>query len=293
MFAEEWPLMTFTLLSQLAIGSFIMLVLMRAHFAHSQDSKAGKELTGFGFKAVGPLTVLALVFSLFHLGAPLGAYRSILNMGSSWLSREILTAGGFLVLWFFTYRAYKKDQAGNTLGLITSLLGLAAIFSMASIYTNSIRPAWSNVNTYVAFFGATFALGSLGAATLVSYGAKGKKLSEESVSLLKKVALVGGLAIVVPMIYLPVFISGLGSGGVAAQASAQIFSGSYAFPLILRAVFSLAGVALLYYGLIKQAEKNGLRMDLVTSAFVLVLVGEFIGRYIFYASAVSIMVGLK
>lgn len=107
MFAEEWPLMMFTLISQLAIGSFIMLACVRL-FLTKQEGATASKFTNPGFKAVGALMVLSLIFSLFHLGTPTGAYRSILNLGSSWLSREILTAGGFLVFGLSAIEPIKK-----------------------------------------------------------------------------------------------------------------------------------------------------------------------------------------
>lgn len=292
MFAEEWPLMMFTLVSQLAIGSFIFLVLIRSMLAH-KDAPSAQRLTSFGFLAVGPLMALALIFSLFHLGTPMGAYRSILNLGSSWLSREILTAGAFFVLWFVTYKAYQKETAGNGLGWMTSIVGLLVIFSMASIYGTSVRPAWDNVNTYVAFFGTTLALGSLGAASLIVYGAKGSALSQETLAVLKKVSLVGVVAVILPLIYLPFFISGLGSGVEASQASAQLLYGSYAFPLIIGGVFSLLGAGLLFYGLGKTVSTKSIPTNLVYLALVMVIAGEFIARYVFYATAVSITIGLN
>lgn len=292
MFAEEWPLMMFTLFSQLAIGSFILLVLVRSLLAKN-DAPSAKRLTNFGFLAVGPIMALALIFSLFHLGTPMGAYRSILNLGSSWLSREILTAGVFFVLWFVSYKAYQKENAGNTLGWVTSLVGLAAIFSMASIYGNSVRPAWDNANTYISFFGTTFALGSLGAASFIAYAAKGRALSPETSALLKKVSLIAVMAVILPLIYLPVFISGLGSGEGAAQASAQLLSGSYAITLVARGALSLIGAGLLFYGLSKAGTAKTIPTNLVYLALVMVVIGEFIGRYVFYASAVSIMIGMK
>lgn len=292
MFAEEWPLMMFTLISQLAIGSFILLVLVRSMLAQ-KDAASAKRLTNFGFLAVGPLMALALVFSIFHLGTPMGAYRSILNLGSSWLSREILSAGGFFVLWFASYKAYQKENTGSTLGWVTSLVGLVAIFSMASIYGNSVRPAWDNANTYIAFFGTTFALGSLGAASFIAYAAKGNTLSPETAALLKKVSLIGIVAVILPLVYLPVFISGLGSGEGAAQASAQLLSGSYAITLVARGILSVIGAGLLFYGLAKTATVRTIPTNLVYLALVMVVVGEFIGRYVFYASAVSIMIGMK
>ncbi|SHI81882.1 dimethyl sulfoxide reductase anchor subunit family protein [Desulfosporosinus lacus] len=291
MFAEEWPLMMFTLISQLAIGSFIMLVLIRSMLA-KKDASSAQRLTSFGFLAVGPIMALALLFSLFHLGTPMGAYRSILNLSSSWLSREILTAGLFFVLWFATYKVYQKENAGNALGWITALVGLLTIFSMASIYSNSIRPAWSNAHTFIAFFGATLVLGYAGAAALIGHIAKGQTLSAEAMAALKKVGYAAAVALIIPLIYLPVYFGNLNSGDAAAQASSMLLSGSYLIPLVLRWVLSLIGVMMLINVIFKQSKgAKILPANSILLAVALILVGEFIGRYVFYASAVSIMIG--
>lgn len=291
MFAEEWPLMMFTLVSQLAIGSFLMLVLVRS-LLRQQDPQGAAKLTNPGFKAVGVLMVIALLLSLFHLGTPTGAYRSILNLKSSWLSREILTAGGFLVFWFFSYLSYQKEKAGAALGWLTCLVGLAAILSMANIYSHSIRPAWANANTYVAFFSATLALGSAGCMAAVIYGSKGAQLTAAVISQLKKVSLIGGIALILPLIYLPVFIGSLKSGGAAAVASAQILTGGYLLPMILGGLICVAAAGFLVYAA-KQMGKKLPYQNLVYAALLLVMIGEFIGRYVFYGSAVSTMIGLQ
>ncbi|MCB8814989.1 dimethyl sulfoxide reductase anchor subunit family protein [Desulfosporosinus shakirovi] len=291
MFAEEWPLMMFTLISQLAIGSFIMLVLIRSMLA-KKDALSAQRLTSFGFLAVGPIMALALFFSLFHLGTPMGAYRSILNLSSSWLSREILTAGLFFVLWFATYKAYQKENAGNALGWITSLVGLLTIFSMASIYSSSIRPAWSNAHTFIAFFGATLVLGYAGTMALIGHIVKGQTLSAEAMAALKKVGYAAAVALIIPLIYLPVYFGNLNSGDAAAQASSMLLSGSYLIPLVLRWVLSLIGVMMLINVIVKQSKgAKTLPANSILLAVALILVGEFIGRYVFYASAVSIMIG--
>ncbi|MGC7870160.1 dimethyl sulfoxide reductase anchor subunit family protein [Desulfosporosinus sp. SYSU MS00001] len=290
MFAQEWPLMMFTLVSQLAIGSFLMLMVVRSLLLKQNPQEAAK-LTQPGFKAVVGIMVVALVLSLFHLGTPTGAYRSILNLKTSWLSREILTAGGFLVLSFISYQAFQK-KASSALGWITSLVGLAAVLSMSNIYSHSVRPAWMNANTYVAFFGATLALGSAGCVALIIYGGKGKQLSENVAAHLKKISLITGVAVIFPLIYLPVLISSLDSGNMAAVASAQLLTGSYLFPLILRGLISLVGAGLLYYAL-KQIGNKVPIQKWVYGSLALIAVGEFIGRYVFYGSAVSIMIGLK
>jgi len=43
MFAEEWPLMMFTLLTQLAVGSFFMLVLIRSYLSVTYLNLTSKD----------------------------------------------------------------------------------------------------------------------------------------------------------------------------------------------------------------------------------------------------------
>lgn len=292
MFAEEWPLMMFTLLTQLAVGSFFMLVLVRTLLVKTEQKEANRFIQ-FGVKAVGVTMGIALVFSLFHLGTPSGAYRSILNLGSSWLSREILTAGGFFVLWFVIYLQLRKGNYSSALGWITSLIGLLVIYSMGSIYSTSVRPAWDNANTYLAFYGTTFLFGSVGATLSLFCSKKGTNLSDESLSTLKKVSIVGLVAVILPLVYLPVYISSLSGGNSAAMVSAQLLSGTYALTLVVRWILSVAGGVLLAYFISKLSKKQPVSGNMLYLAFAAVILGEFIGRYVFYASAVSIMIGLK
>lgn len=292
MFSEEWPLMMFTLLSQLAIGSYLMLILIRTLLG-AKNKQTAHQLTRFGLTAVGPLMGLAFIFSLFHLGTPMGAYRSIGNLGSSWLSREILTAGGFFLFWLVSYFAEKKGNSSNLLSWITALLGLMAIFSMSSIYATSIRPAWANIHTYIAFFGAALALGCAGAAALIGHSVKGQTLSPEVMAVLKKISYVAAAAVIIPLVYLPVFIGSLRGGETtAAQAAAALLTSSYLFPLILRWAISILGVLMLIKTVLGQSQGGRiLPAGSILLAFSLIIVGEFIGRYIFYASSISIMIG--
>lgn len=292
MFAEEWPLMIFTLLTQLAVGSFFMLVLVRSLLVKTEQKEANQFIQ-FGVTAVGLTMGIALVFSLFHLGTPSGAFRSILNLGSSWLSREILTAGGFFVLWFVTFLQLRKGNYSSALGWITSFVGILAIYSMGSIYATSVRPAWDNAHTYLAFYGTTFLFGSVGATLSLFLSKKGTSLSDESLNTLKKVSIVSLVAVIIPLIYLPVYISSLKGGNSAAMASAQMLSGTYALTLAVRWILSVAGGILLAYFISKLSKKQPVSGNMLYLAFAAIILGEFIGRYVFYASAVSIMIGLK
>ncbi|WP_434512229.1 dimethyl sulfoxide reductase anchor subunit family protein [Desulfitobacterium sp. AusDCA] len=292
MFAEEWPLMMFTLFSQLAIGSFVMLLLVRT-LMNKKEGAGADKLTQFGLQNVGWVMAFALVLSLFHLGTPTGAYRSIYHLASSWLSREILTAGGFFVFWFATRYTLKKGHSANALGWVAAIFGLAAIYSMASIYATSIRPAWTNVNTYVAFYGATLAMGTAGALSFMAFGAKGSQISAETLGLLKKISLLAGVCVLIQLLDLPILISSLNNGGTAAaQASAKLLSGSYLVPLIIRVIISIIGAVLLFLGFSHTGnEGKTMFSQKIYVALLLLFVGEFVARYIFYGTAVSIMIG--
>lgn len=287
MFAEEWPLLLFTLLTQLAVGAYLFFVIIRS-LKNKIDSKLSINITKRGMFLVGPVMLVALILSVFHLGDPLGAFRSIGNLGSSWLSREIVFAGGFFALWIVSYYLDRKGAWNQIVGWITSVVGLGAIFSMASIYATSIKPAWTDVNTYLAFYGTTILFGAV-ASMLVIILSKEEK-SEGLTSVLKGIGLVGVASIVIQLIYLPVYVAGLSGSGLAGIKSASLLTETYALSSIIRWVLSIVGLAIIGFVFFRQVKRKT-QLKLFYAAFAFVLVGEFLGRYIFYATGVSIIVG--
>lgn len=288
MFAEEWPLLTFTLLTQLAVGSYVFFVIIR-----SLNKKLGNNLgiavTKRGMFLIGPVMMVALLFSVFHLGTPFGAYRSILNLDSSWLSREILFSGGFFGLWIVSYFLDRKGAWNKTVGWITSIVGIGAVFCMASIYATSIRPAWTDVNTYLAFYGTTIVFGA--AASMVCILLSKEAKAREVMGIVKGIGLTGLGVILLQLIYLPVYVAGLPvNGGQAGIESVALITGTYAFPTIIRWVLSIVGLAMIGFILSRKMEPKA-KYKFYYAALVFVLVGEFLGRYIFYGTGVSIIVG--
>lgn len=288
MFSEEWPLLTFTLLAQLAVGAYIFFVIIR-----SLNKKLGMNLginvTKRGIFFVGPVMVLAFICAVFHLGTPLGAPRSLLHLGSSWLSREILFSGAFLILWIFSYYLDRKGAWNQTIGWITSLVGIGDIYSMASIYANSIRPAWTDVNTYIAFYGTTIVFGA--AASMAAILLSKVEKTEGLMSIAKRIGLVGLAAIVLQLIYLPVYVAGLSvHGGTAGVESASLLTGNYAVTILFRWILSIAGLAIIGSAFYRKVSPKT-QSTIWYAALTLVLVGEFLGRYIFYGTGISIGIG--
>lgn len=287
MFSEEWPLLMFTLLTQLAVGLYAFLVVVRS-LNKKIDRNASINMTRMGMTVVGPIMVVALILSVFHLGSPLGAYRALLNLDSSWLSREILFAGLFFALWLVGFIMERRGKWNQVLGWVNTVVGIGAVFCMASIYGSSILPAWTNVNTFLSFFGTTIVFGAIGAVFTILMSKEEK--TPQLLSILKMTSIIGLVAIVFQLIYLPVYTSGLSVNGAAGFESAQLVAGSYLYPTIIRWVLSTGGISLLVFGLFQKTQKLAI-YRLSYAAFGLVLVGEFLGRYIFYATGVPIIVG--
>lgn len=286
MFAEEWPLLLFTLFTQLAVGLYLFTIITRAVL--HKNVELSTKLTSKGLLAVGPITVIALFLSVFHLGDPFGAYRSLYNLASAWLSREIIFVGGFFALWFISYFLERKGKWNQLVGYVTAIFGLFAIYSMASIYANSILPAWSDINTYLAFYGTTIVFGSVAMMMMLSFS---KETEQEQVKkLIRTFAFVGLAAIVIQLVYLPVYTSDLASnGGNAGLESVALLTGSFAVATIIRWVASIIGLVLISWVLLKNSTK--LNYGFIVTAFACVLIGEFLGRYIFYSIGVKIIVG--
>ena len=78
-----------------------------------------------------PLAAATLAVSTFHLGRPLRAWRAVLNLRRSRLSREIAAFGAFLGS---TALALTWDGPHASLGWIASGAGLLALFSIDRVY---------------------------------------------------------------------------------------------------------------------------------------------------------------
>ena len=80
---KEWPLLVFSLLSAVVVAVFLA--------GKWNESYAGQSFLIFASLVAGGLT-------FFHLGKKERAWRSIINLRHSWLSREIFFYGLFFIL---------------------------------------------------------------------------------------------------------------------------------------------------------------------------------------------------
>ncbi|MGE5591605.1 MAG: dimethyl sulfoxide reductase anchor subunit family protein [Bacillota bacterium] len=281
---REWALILFTVLSQAAIGAFILLTWFRQR---NRDTAMDGAYRKSSLALLG-VTAVGLLASLAHLGRPLLAVTALGNLGSSWLSREIFFSGGFFVLLLASVLLEKQPATRRMIDWLASLAGVLAVLSMSAVYIRTMMPAWQGFNTFVAFLG-TMAL--LGAATagglLVTFG-RGQEPVARDLQALLWVA-VG--ALVVELAVLPLYLATLGAGAEAAQAAAALLAGKYGAALVLRWALVLVGGLVPLLVVWRKLSSGQVDVNSVYAALAFILVGEVIGRYLFYATGVHIMIG--
>jgi formate dehydrogenase iron-sulfur subunit len=155
-------------LTQLAVGAFaIDYLLARALGVSPLQSWALAQAAFSLIVAAG-----ALGAATFHLGRPQYAFRALLGLRTSWMSREILAFGLFAKLAALYALALAAPvlppfpgrdllaglrEIGQTGAVIT---GLGGVFSSVMIYAATQRQHWRASLTGPKFFGTTLILGS-------------------------------------------------------------------------------------------------------------------------------------
>jgi len=302
---REWALIIFTILAQMAVGSFLVLGFVHFFATRKAGPEEADRLSDRALLAIGLVLILGMFASLFHLGNPLNAYKAVTNVGTSWLSREILAGvlfaglGGLFAI--MQWRKIGSFALRNVLAWITAVIGLALVYSMSQVYMLPMQPAWNTWATPITFFVTTFLLGSLaiGAAFVANYvylKRKGDANLDVQLGLLRSsfrwIALASIVLLGIELIVTPLYIGNLAvETNVAAMESVRLMIVEMGFLLALRLVFVFIGVSLFGVFLYQNAfgeDKTNLISAVAFGAFALVLVAEVIGRYMFYATQVRI-----
>jgi DMSO reductase anchor subunit len=279
--SNEWPLVFFTLLSQLSMG-IIFSGLVVFLFIRNQDLTTGGELKRLlSFTAMAGMGV-ALILSFLHLGKPLHSVFALGNMGSSFLSREILLVSLFLFSLFITWTSARfgiPSQASfKILYLASFIAGIILIWTMARLYMIATVPAWNTPLTVVKFFNSGLLLGAGALISMVVFlHAKGIEVIQVRmvVSILFFVLALG------VFIHLITTLIPAGLPGASSFPAPVIPFGWKA----ARLLFLMLGFSLLawwYPGFLNASARGAEGWAYL--AFALLILAEICGRYIFYAS---------
>lgn len=267
----EWPLILFTVLGQVSVGMLFVLWWLNRDALNDQLFKRGILVSGI-------FLVAALLASLSHLGHPEAAYRAIMHLGSSWLSREILLfiltfAGWLYLFWGSRHNAGKSRMPL----LLTSLLGLLGIISSAMIYVLPRVPAWNNVSPAFSFL---MTAGLLGTLVILVLGDKGLGQGQTKSLLQWSIA-----CIVLSILGFVIYLSSIHTTQEGAATVRYLLANPLFWVRVLMGW--LAPLALLIWGI---KAKQGFSANLLYLAVGFVGIGELLGRALFYLSAVGIQI---
>ncbi|MGU3413686.1 dimethyl sulfoxide reductase anchor subunit family protein [Enterobacteriaceae bacterium C34A] len=270
---HEWPLMIFTVLGQCVAGGFIVLALALMKGELSREQQRLVVLSMFGLWV---LMGIGFIASILHLGSPMRAFNSLNRIGESSLSNEIASGSVFFAVggigWLLAV-LNKLPQALRSLWLVlTMVLGVIFVWMMVRVYnTIDTVPTWYSIWTPMSFFLTMFIGGPLLAFLLLRVAG----VDGWAMRLLPAVSL---LALVVSSVVVMMQGSELATiHSSIQQASALVpaYGSLMAWRLVALALALVCWIA-------PQLKGHQPAVPLLSLAFVLVVVGELIGRGVFY-----------
>jgi formate dehydrogenase iron-sulfur subunit len=144
----HWPLVLMLVMTQASIGA-IVCALAKGSKSFGLISTAA----AFGFAGIAA--------SILHLGRPLHAWRAVLGVRRSWLSREIVAFGAFatsllvlLAVESLPMPAFRLPSLGAA-----ALSGAVALACSIMVYADTPREFWSFKQTAPRFIGSAALLG--------------------------------------------------------------------------------------------------------------------------------------
>lgn len=285
---DHLPLVVMLVLTQLSVGAFAVERVVRDTLPMVGIERFSAAHAVFSL-AIG---LIALAASVSHLGRPLGAFRAVLGLRRSWLSREILAFGAFAMLavlyaastlpslpWFVPAALGRwHERLGN------AVIGVGAfgVFCSAMLYHVTRREFW-NLATALPKFALTSAI--LGIATMmatlvaVDVGAGTSTLSASAHAL--RLPLVG--AVVVKLgIEFAVLVHLRDPTQTELRRSAVLLSGALRDVVMLRVLCAFVGAVALPVLFLDGTKPSAAMLVGVSMALVVLLIGELLERSTFF-----------
>jgi anaerobic dimethyl sulfoxide reductase subunit C (anchor subunit) len=301
---REWTLPVYTILTQLAIGTLFVFWLIRT----VSNKKYGKEYID-RFLRIPILIILftviaGLLGAHFHLSRPYLSFLALRNIESSWLSRELAFNLAFIIslscLFYFLWFTENQDKIKNLLGWLAILFGFATDYCMSHIYLLASQPAWNSPLTILSFIVTTLLLGVMTVPVLIimDYRFSQEKLEVDRSFYHKTIQrsfnwlAVSAILLIITIAFLNYQqIITLRSGSVSAQTSVDLLIQLYRPLIFVRYILLLIGGIWLCMTMLFSQKKMRLLEKLMTPAYMaclLVLIGEILGRFLFYAIHVRV-----
>ena len=292
------PLVIMLVLTQLSVGAFLTSLALE-YFLSAESTAGMTRITAtfalfFGLVALGASTL--------HLGRPQYAFRGILGLKHSWLSREILAFGVFsntamayaLLTWLsgdsFAYLKTWQPLTGQLVGLT----GIIGIFCSIMIYVFTKREFWNFESTFIKFgltavlLGITSTLFTLYLLGIYSSSPESKLLVTQAGPMLAKALI--ATAVCKLAFEASIFRYLLRRQNSPLKRSALLMSGELSNITLARFACGILGGLLMPAFLLNHQSQPLHTLSLliiVTFLFVANLAGELLERYLFFSAVAA------
>jgi Fe-S-cluster-containing dehydrogenase component/DMSO reductase anchor subunit len=277
-------------LTQLSVGAFLVELVLRILF----PANLMMRLTAFHAQVSLLIALLALGTSTFHLGRPFSAWRAVIGLKTSWLSREIVMFGLFAALGMVEAAGFWLKSlttfTSSVLPVAVGVSGLLGVFCSLMIYHDTRRVFWKLSHSSLKFFGTTLLLGAAAALfvttlqgllwpTIAADGA----YQQLTAFLSKLLAVMAGLKLA----YEVVFFRHLVSDRLSLRQTAHLMVGELAEITTARFLFGVIGGVLLPIGFLVQRPAPGFAtLGVTAGVMVFTLLGELLERHLFFTAVV-------
>lgn len=300
------PLVIMLVLTQLSVGAFVAGLICQRMASSSLALRPVQAVSALMFGLV------ALAASLFHLGRPQYAFRAVLGLRHSWLSREIVAFGAFAGLATAYSAAILADQYLDLaatalksfdvelielLGWSVAGSGAIAVFCSIMIYVFTQRECWSPLRVGVRFVLTATLLGI--AATWLSILVMAMTTpSHQSAELVTDFGPTLCRALIVVSLAklaweASIFRHLLMRRNTPLRRSALLLSRDLSSLALVRFALGLLGGVLmpaLLFGQFAQTSGGAGQVQFVLTAgllFLACLAGELVERYLFFAACAA------
>lgn len=297
------PLVFMLVLTQMSVGAFVVDLAMQSYLELYGGNLAA-AVRPLHLTAALALGLLGLAASVLHLGRPQYAYKALLGLRTSWLSREILAFGLFAATaavyvggslsGFFTAPGTRSWQ--TVFGFAAAGSGAVAIGCSAMIYVDTYRPCWTFATVMSKFYLTALVLGiPMGLLLLLVGAARTDQATLETVksgylpALCQLLALAASCKLLIDLSVLAHLRS---RQHTPQKRSALLLTGELAVALGRRVFLGVVGGLLLPAVLLSEGQLvphyHPLFIGLASLLMLAVLtLGELQERYLFFAASVA------
>ncbi|MCA8994485.1 MAG: dimethyl sulfoxide reductase anchor subunit [Planctomycetaceae bacterium] len=288
----HWPLIIMLVLTQLSVGAFAVGQVIE--YVLNPDLIAA--FRPFQSTLALVLGLLALGASTLHLGRPQYAFRAIIGLRHSWLSREIVGFGLFAAAATAYAAAVWFDSAipglHRSLGGLVLVSGGAGLFCSAMIYVFTQREFWSLQRTVTRFTLTSCVLGIstawLALLLSTSFGGGAEELLRQ---LGRPLAASLMVSVAVKLVWeAALFLHLFDRRNTSLKRSARLMIGPLASHLLARFACGILG-GIVMPGLLLAEASHTVTAGFDVKQFLIVLmlftaclIGEMLERYLFFAA---------